>query len=250
MAIATREITGAMILAAGKGTRLSTLTDSTPKVLLPVANFPILEWILAWLRNYGISEIAINLHHLSDRVQTFLGDGSRFGIKVHCSYERELLGTALGAKKMAQYLGEDFVVCYGDVLTDLNLTDMIRYHFGHRAIATLALFPVSHRNDVGVVTLDKENKVTAFTEKAGKMASQPVFANGGIYIMNKAVFNFVDRDGYMDFGNDVLPRLVMAELPVYGFPIDNDDYLLDIGTLERYRKANEDTLAGKVKINL
>jgi len=146
-----------MILAAGEGTRLRPLTLETPKVLLPVGGRPLIEHTLAWLRSHGIREIAINLYHLGDKIKDFLGDGSHFGVKISYSEEEKLLGTAGGAKRMAHLLlpnpqspipspqsptPSPFVVIYGDVLTNFNLTAMLQFHREKSALATLALFRV------------------------------------------------------------------------------------------------------------
>jgi NDP-sugar pyrophosphorylase family protein len=202
------------------------------------------------LKRHGISDIAINLHHLGEKVEEYLRDGSAFGVKMIYSRETELLGTALGAKVMSQFFGDVQVVVYGDVLTDFNLTEMLKYHSRCNAVATLALFNKGQRDDVGAVRLRPDDRIISFVEKPAQNDLSCRYANGGIYVVNRSVFDHVPERGFFDFGNDLLPRLISQGLPVYGYKISMLDYLLDIGTAERYAKANEDALKGKVKINL
>jgi len=241
---------GAIILGAGKSTRLYPLTLMTPKVLLPVAGAPMIIWTIAWLKRHGITDIAINLHHLGEKVEEYLKDGSDFGVRVTYSRETELLGTALGAKVMSQFFSDVQVVVYGDVLTDFNLTDMLMYHSRCNAVATLALFNKGQRDDVGAARLRPDNRIINFVEKPAQNDLSCRYANGGIYVVNRSVFDHVPDNSFSDFGTDLLPRLIAQGLPVFGYKISMLDYLLDIGTAERYAKANEDALKGKVKINI
>jgi NDP-sugar pyrophosphorylase family protein len=117
------DVTKAMILAAGEGTRLRPFTFETPKVLLPVGGRPLIEYSLSWLRSHGIREVAINLYHLGNNIIDSLGDGSRFGMEIVYSPEETLFGTAGGVKRMERFFNDTFVVVYGDNFTNFNLTD-------------------------------------------------------------------------------------------------------------------------------
>jgi NDP-sugar pyrophosphorylase family protein len=239
--------TGAMILAAGNGIRMQPFTLTTPKVLLPVGGFPLLQWTLVWLKAHGLDEVAINLHHLGERIEDFVGNGRHFNMTIHYCNENELLGTALGAKRMSGFFGDTQVIVYGDVLADFNLTDMINYHHRRHAVATLALFNRLGRDDVGAVELAPDNALLSFIERPSPESLDSPYANGGVYVVNRAVFDFVPENGSPDFGHDVLPRLLSQGMPVYGYKLREQDYLLDIGTPERYTKANRDALYGRVK---
>ena len=127
MAISS-SIMRAMILAAGEGTRLRPLTLKIPKVLLPVGEAPLIEHTLSWINNYGISEVAINLYHLGEKIKDFLGDGSRLEMSITYSPEENLLETAGGVKRMEPFFTDTFVVVYGDVLTSFDLDDMVSFH--------------------------------------------------------------------------------------------------------------------------
>lgn len=240
----------AMILGAGEGLRLRPLTLDTPKTMIPIGGIPQIQHTLLWLKSHGIIEVAINLHHLGDKIKAFVGDGSRFGLKVVYSEEKELLGTAGGVKRMEDFLGERFVIVYGDILTDFNLSAMITQHVENRAVATIALFRPSNPSEVGLVQMDKTNRILKFVEKPKTLPPElvPPQANSGIYVMEKSVLQGVPRTGKYDFGFQVFPKLIEAGLPLFGYPIGPHDYLIDIGTIEKYRLANEDAKNGKIRM--
>lgn len=230
----------AMILAAGEGTRLRPLTLTEPKVLLPVSGVPLIECTLRWLKHYGITEVAINLHRLAARVQSSLGDGTRFGMKIVYSREKTLLGTAGGVKKMESFFESPFTVVYGDVLTDLDLSVMLAFHRHRQAVATLAVREMPNPWEVGVVEMDNESRITGFIEKPPRGSEKSNLSSGGIYILEKRVLDYVPEEGFCDFAYDVFPRLIELGLPMYGYHLKNGDYLLDIGTAEKYKQANLD----------
>ena len=149
----------AMILAAGEGTRLRPLTLETPKALLPIRGRPLIEHQLFWLNHHGIREVAINLYHLGNKIKDHLGDGSRFGMKICYSPEETLLGTAGGVKRIEHFFNDTFVVVYGDILTDFDLSDMVKFHREKKAVATLAIFEAPNPWEVGVVELNKEGRI-------------------------------------------------------------------------------------------
>ena len=238
----------AMVLAAGKGTRLGPLTLATPKVLLPVGSAgPLIGYTISWLKNHGINEVAINLHHMGDKIKEFLGDGSRFGVKVFYSLEETLLGTAGALKRLEHFFDGTFVVVYGDVFTDFNLSDMIRFHRERKALATLAVLEVGSRRDVGIVKMNDERRVRSFIEKPSSGSTPNNLASGGVYVLEREIMDYVPGERFTDFAYDVLPRLIEDNMPIYGYILKTTDYLVDIGTVNRYSKAVADVRAGKVK---
>jgi len=237
----------AMVLAAGEGTRLRPLTLTVPKVLLPVAGVPVIRHTLAWLRSHGIREVAINLHHLGDMVRDALGDGSDLGMRIVYSPEVDILGTAGGVKRMAHFFDGPFVVHYGDVLTDFDLSEMVRFHEEKEAQATLSILRVSSPRSAGVVELDADSRVVSFKEKPSARRQAMDLENGGTYVLERGVLDCIPPEGPADFGLDVIPALLAKSLPVFGYLLKDDDYLIDIGTPEKYRQANEDMAAGKLR---
>jgi len=243
------EVTKAMILVAGEGTRLRPLTLDTPKVLLPIAGVPLIEHTLRWLKRHGIREVAINLYHLGDKIKAFLRDGSRFGIRVVYSEEKTLSGTAGGVKRMEHFFNGTFIVVYGDNLTNFDLSDMIEFHRQRKAIATVVIFEVPNPREVGVVDLSPEGRILSFIEKPQSLIYHPpVLASGGVYVFEKIILSYIPDQGFFDFACDVFPKLVELSSAVYGFKLKSTDYFIDIGTLDKYQKANNDVKAGKIRI--
>jgi len=254
----SREVKRAMLLAAGEGTRLRPLTLETPKVLLPIGGRPLIEFQLSWLKHHGIQEVAINLYHLGNKVKNFLGDGSRFGVKISYSPEEKLLGTAGGVKRVEHFFNDTFVVFYGDVLTNFDLQAMVKFHQEKKAIATLVIFEASNPEEVGVVEMGDEGRILSLVEKPkvrvlspespASSPQSPTLASGGVYILGKEVLNYIPAQGFSDFAYDTFPKLLEFNLPIYGYVLKPQDYLIDIGTIEKYRQANDDVEARRVKI--
>ncbi|MCL0092276.1 nucleotidyltransferase family protein [Dehalococcoidia bacterium] len=235
----SNDIEKAMILAAGEGTRLRPLTLETPKVLLPIGGVPLICYTLAWLKSHGITQIAINLYHRGEKIKEFLGDGSRFGVEICYSQEENVLGTAGGVKRVEHFFDSTFVVVYGDVLTDFDLSAMINFHQEKKAVATLALFEAPNPKAAAIVQLEKQGRVINFVEKPGQ-ADPGSLGSGGIYVLERQVLDYIPDQGFSDFAYDIFPKLVEARLPLYGYVLTPQDYLLDIGTPEKYRRANQD----------
>lgn len=224
----------AFLLAAGKGTRLQPLTNRIPKCLLPIKGTPLLGIWFALCRMYGITEILINLHHLSRVVENYL-EGNDFGINITTSYEPNLLGSAgtILANKDFVEKEKHFFIIYGDNLTNMDLSKMTRFHEDSRGFFTLGLFPTGRPHECGIVTMDRNNIVTAFEEKPSCPASN--LANAGIYVASRDIFNYIPHKDFIDFGFDVLPRIVGK---MHGYKIE--EYLIDIGNLDNYRRANRE----------
>jgi CTP:phosphocholine cytidylyltransferase-like protein len=150
----------AMILAAGLGTRLRPLTETTPKPLLPVGGTPLIVWNLLLLRAGGIREVIINLHYLGSMIEAALGDGSRWDMQIAYSYEPELLGTGGGLKKAEEFFeGESFLVMNGDTLTNVDLPALQEFHRSQAGVATLVLRDDPHAEQWGAVESDAQDRI-------------------------------------------------------------------------------------------
>lgn len=239
-------VTRAAILGAGMGTRLRPLTVEVPKVLLPVGGMPLICHTLSWLRRHGIVRVAVNLHHRADRVSEFLGDGSRFGVEILYSPEERLLGTAGAIKRMEHFFDGSLVVVYGDVLTDFDLGAMIRFHRQNDALATLALVEASRPWEVGIVQVGQDGRVVDFVEKPPKGTAAGTLGNGGVYILEREILDWIPKGVVCDFGHDVFPGLIRAGKRLCGYPLPSDAYLIDIGTPENYLRANRDAATGRL----
>jgi mannose-1-phosphate guanylyltransferase len=224
----------AFLLAAGVGSRLRPITDTTPKCMLAIDGQPMLDiWLNAFDRA-GVDEVLVNLHHLPDVVRGHLA--ARTGPPaVRTFFEPELLGSGgtLLANRWWVKDEEFFLACYADNLTDFDVRSLVDTHQKHGPIATLAVFHSERPSVGGVVELDATGRVTGFTEKP----SQPVsdLTNAGMYAFHPSVLDEIAGKPRSDIGYDLLPLLVgrARAIPVEG-------YFRDIGTVEAYRRAREE----------
>jgi NDP-sugar pyrophosphorylase family protein len=209
----------AMVLAAGRGTRLAPLTDTTPKPLVPVAGRPMLEHLLAFLRAGGIEEVVINLHHLGHRIQAHVGDGARFGLRVRYSVEDPILDTGGGIKRAEPLLaGEPFVVANGDSLLEVPLRDLVEFHRARGGVATLALRPDPAAAQYGVVEVDAADRVRRIVGLPPDASPAPrrlMFP--GLQVLEPEVFRWMDAGAAFSVTRVTYPRLLAARRPVFGW---------------------------------
>src|SRR5919202_4728988 len=238
----------AMILAAGKGTRLFPLTGVIPKPVAPVAGKPVLRHIFELLARRGVDEIHVNVHYLADVILGLYGEKTRVGgAEVFLSREERLMGTAGGAKRLASLAGnfnESFVVVMGDALTDIDVRELVAFHEEKGAIATLALKRVEDASEYGVAELDAGKNVLGFQEKPEVQEAVSNLANTGVYVLEPEVLDYIPDGTFSDFVRDVFPRLLESGEKVVGY--EGDFYWSDIGTLKSYRSAQRDALSGRV----
>jgi len=238
----------AMILAGGLSTRLYPLTKLVPKPLVPVAGVPNAAHLLRYLKAYGFDEIAMNVHYHAESIVATLGDGSRLGVKLHYSYESELLGSAGAVKNVQSFFGDDdFVVIGCDELTDLRLDRLIDFHRERDAVASIALVACGEVDQYGVVVLDERGKVVGFQEKPAKGTERSKLVNTGVYVFSPAIFEHIPAGQFYDFGKQVFPSLQAAGERFYGFDA-RGAYWADIGTPDEYRRASYDVVRGIVRI--
>jgi NDP-sugar pyrophosphorylase family protein len=228
----------AMILAAGEGARLRPLTLERPKPMLPIGGKPLLEHIIDLLQRHGVREIAINLCHKPQAIIDYFGDGRRFGVEISYSLESPILGTAGAVKKLQHYFDRTFTVIYGDLLTDLDLTSLAEYHRARGGMVTVALYQVENPSACGLVDLNGGGRIQRFVEKPPPEAVFTDLANAGVYVVEPEVIDHIPPATFYDFGHDLFPALLERGVPIYGYPIA--DYLIDIGTREKYERAQRE----------
>lgn len=243
----------AMILAAGGATRLYPLTHTLPKPLVPILNVPVIEHLIALLSRHGFQDIMINVHYLHRTITEALGDGSRFGVRLKYSHEEDLLGTAGGVRKVADFFYDTFLVIGGDDLTDLDLTAFVRFHREKKALATVAVSSMESAPgiaDVGVLELDADKRVTYFVEKPESNRSESGrWSNSGIYLFEPAVLDWIPATGTYDLATQLFPEMLRKEAAFYGYPMGGA-FWCDVGSHLRYRQSHWDLLEGKTKISI
>jgi mannose-1-phosphate guanylyltransferase len=221
----------AFLLAAGHGTRLRPLTDSIPKCLVPICGVPMLEIWLKVCSRTGIDEVLVNLHSHAEAVRTALR-GRANGVQVRLVEEPTLLGSAGTLAANREWVANDpcFWVIYADVLTNADLTRMQDLHQRTKPRATLGVYRVQDPTRCGIISFDDDLTVHEFEEKPTHPKSNWAFS--GIMIADPSLLDLVPPRVPSDLGFDVLPRLA-GDMKAY--PIE--DYLIDIGTMENYKKA-------------
>jgi mannose-1-phosphate guanylyltransferase len=225
----------AFLLAAGHGTRLRPLTDSLPKCLVPIRGVPLLQIWLDLCRRNGIDQLLINVHAHSEAVCKFVREFSREDLEIVVFEEKVLLGSAGTLLANRRWLDTDpaFWVFYADVLTTANLATLREVHERNDDhLATLGVYEVPDPQRCGIVTLDKEGIVREFVEKPKNPSGGLAFS--GLMIARREILDLIADEGLTDIGFHVLPKLIgrMSAVPI-------TDYLLDIGTMENYRHAQE-----------
>ena len=229
----------AIVLAGGEGTRLRPLTWTTPKPLLPIVNRPFLEHQLAWLAGHGVTEVVLSLGYRSD---AFAGR-SFSDLPLQVAAEPEPLGTA-GAIRFAAEAGgvtSRFLVCNGDVLTDLDVSALVRFHEEREAEATIALTRVDDPSAFGVVPTDDDGRVLRFVEKPPPGEAPTDWINAGTYVLEPSVLDDIPSGRAVSIERETFPGLLTRGGRLYALP--SPAYWLDIGTPAKYLEANADRLA-------
>ena len=224
----------AFLLAAGIGSRLRPITDTTPKCMLAIDDRPMLDIWLDAFGHAGVGEVLVNLHHLPDVVRRHLAARTA-SPAVRTFFEPELLGSAGTLRANRRWVEEEefFLACYADNLTDFDLRSLIDAHRQHGAVATMAVFHSERPSAGGVVELDATGRVTGFVEKPAEPVSD--LTNAGMYAFHPCVIDEIGDMPPSDIGYDLLPKLVgrARAVPVEG-------YFRDIGTVDAYRRAREE----------
>lgn len=238
----------ALILAGGKGTRLRPLTVYTPKPVVPVINRPFLLYQIDILRAAGVTDITLSLSYQPDKIEHILGNGSDFGVNLRYITEPSPMGTGGAYKFAAESMDETTIVFNGDILTNLNVSDMIEFHRAKQAAATLAVVAVEDVSRYGVIDLNGEGRITRFIEKPERDHLPTLTVNtvnAGIYILEPEILELIPSAVTRSFEYEVFPEILTNELPFFGYRMA-EEYWQDIGTPANYLNAHRDFLAGKI----
>ena len=238
----------AVIMAGGEGTRLRPITSLRPKPMVPIVNQPVMEHIIGLVKHHGIEEIVATLAFMPRTIQDYFGAGEEWGVEIGYAVEESPLGTA-GSVKNAQHLldtEEPFLVISGDAITDIDLTEVIRFHKERGGAVTIALKRVPDPLDFGVVITAEDGLVERFLEKPswGQVFSDTI--NTGIYVVEPWVLDYVPVGESYDFSADLFPRLMEEGHKLFG--IAADGYWCDVGSRESYMQVHRDILDGLVKV--
>lgn len=234
----------AVVLVGGYGTRLRPLTRTTPKQMLPVGNRPMIERVLAHLAEHGVRAATLALSYRPEAFQTAYPNGCCAGVRLHYAIEPEPLDTA-GAIRFAALdsgIHDRFLVLNGDILTDLDITELIATHHRKGAEGTIALHRVDDPSAYGVVPTDVNDRVTAFIEKPPPGQAPTDRINGGTYVLEPSVLDRISPERRVNVEKEIFPSMV-ADGSLYA--MDSHSYWIDAGTPTTYLAANLDLLSGR-----
>ena len=235
----------ALILAAGLGSRMKHLTAQCPKPMLPVGDKPLLDHTVGWLRRHNVTELAMNVHHAPHVIMDYFGDGRDFDVDITYSQEETLLGTAGAAKKLESFLDDTFLVVYGDVFTNIDVTRLHEFHVQKRqrsavdATISLALSRVPNPTECGLVELNGDGQIHRFVEKPPPHEIFTELANSGVLLCDSAILEDIPRSTFFDFSHDLFPLLMRQRRPLFGQQIAENEFVVDIGTVPGYTRAQQ-----------
>ncbi len=233
----------ALILAGGFGTRLRPLTFSRPKHLLPIANKPHIEHVLELLHRHGVNEAVLLTSYLSEAFEKTIEGAKARGFTMHVTHEEEPLGTAGAIKNAEEFARDETFLCFnGDVLTDIDLGELIACHRDRAALATIYLTPVEDPSAFGVVPTDESGKVTGFIEKPPREEAPTNLINAGIYVLEPAVLDRIPAGEVWSSEHQLFPALVAEDAGLFASLLEG--YWKDIGTPGNLLGANLDALSG------
>ena len=249
----------AMILAAGKGTRVRPITYTIPKPLIPILQKPVMEFLLELLRQHGFDQIMVNVSHLANEIEGYFRDGQRFGVDIGYSFEGsivdgelvgEAVGSAGGLRKIQDFntfFDDTFVVLCGDALIDLDLTSAVEQHRANGAIATVVTKKVPQEDvpSYGVVVTDDRGRIQSFQEKPTVEEALSRDINTGIYIFEPEIFDYIPPNQEFDIGGELFPKLVEKQAPFYAVSMDFE--WVDIGKVPDYWQAVRGVLTREIK---
>jgi len=222
----------AIILAGGKGTRLKPYTTILPKPLMPIHDIPILEVVIRQLKKAGFKKITMAVGHLAELIEAFFGNGDKWELDISYSREDVPLGTA-GPLALLKDLEDTFLVMNGDVLSDLDYTDLVRFHRRQNAMATIAMYDKEVKIDLGILKTNEYHEIYDYIEKP-TLSHQ---VSMGIYVFDKQVMNYIPEGKYFDLP-DLIHALIKAKEKIVGYHFKG--YWRDIGRREDYEQAVEE----------
>ena len=234
-----------VIMAGGKGTRISSIASDIPKPMIRINDKPVLQLEIESLKRQGFNDFIITISHLGYVIQEYFGDGLKFGVNIEYYNEEKPLGNAGALFELKEKLTEDFLLINGDVLFEFDANRFVRYHKEKGGLVTLFTHPNSHPYDSGLILADKDNLVYQWLNKED---DRPLYyknrVNAGIHILSPEVLKERPDKEKVDLDRDVLKPLCSKEC-MYAY--DSTEYVKDMGTPERYVQVCEDLLNGKVE---
>jgi len=249
----------AMILAAGKGTRVRPLTHAMPKPMIPVLGKPVMEYLVEHLARHGFDQIMVNVSHLAPAIEVYFGDGRRWGVEIGYSFEGHLeggemvaspVGSAGGIKRIQEFSGffdDTFLVVCGDAVIDLDLSAALRKHWQSGALASIVVreVPRDKVSNYGVVVCEANGQIQSFQEKPSEEDALSQLVNTGIYIFEPGIVDLIPKDTNFDIGSELFPLILQRGIAFNA--IASPFTWIDIGQLSDYWEANQQLMRGRLR---
>ena len=233
-----------VIMAGGKGTRISSVVEDIPKPLIPIEGKPVLEREIECLRNQGFTDLIITVSHMSDQIINYFGDGSKFGVSIEYYVEKEPLGNAGALFRIKDKLSDTFLLLNADSIFDVDFNRFVEYHFKKGGLVTLFTHPNSHPYDSGLIFVDNNKSVIKWLSKEDE---RPMWyknrVNAGLHVIDKSILDVEIATEKVD-----LDRQLLKPLQGTGkmFAYDSPEYVKDMGTPDRYYSVCDDYKKGVV----
>ena len=236
----------AVVMAGGFGTRLRPLTEKLPKPMAHVANRPMMEHVVRLLAAEGIDDLEVLLHFYPEKISSFFGDGTPWGVRMNYVNAEADYGTAGAVKNAEERLSGTFMVISADIITDFDLSKAIEFHKERGAEVTIVLTRVPNPLQYGIVITEEDGRIVRFLEKPtwGEVFSDTI--NTGIYIVEPEVLGLVPPKRNWDFSKNLFPAMLARGDRLLGYVAEG--YWKDVGNLDEYLNVHLDLLAGKVRI--
>ncbi len=232
----------ALFLAGGFGTRLRPITDDLPEPMVPIMGKPLLERNIEGLKKHGIDEVVLSTCYKPHKIKRYFGDGSNLGIKISYISEDMPLGTAGAIKNAQDFFNDTFLVFNADILSDINISDIVRFHKEKGAVATIAATQVDNPSAYGVIEHDENGFITAFKEKPQPHESSSNLINAGVYVFEPQILDEIPSGRAVSIERETYPMLLQKGFKIAVY--NRCSYWLDLGTPGKYIKAHKDILKG------
>lgn len=232
----------ALFLAGGMGSRLKPLTDDLPKPMVPMMGKPLMERNILKLKDCGIDEIILSTCYKPQKIKEHFGDGAKLGLKIHYVCEDIPLGTGGAIKNTQDFFDDTFIIFNADILSNINIIGMLKFHEEKRASVTIAVTKVADPSQYGVIEYNEELYAESFTEKPKPSEIRSNYINAGVYIFEPDVLKEIPGSKVVSIERETYPLLLKKGYPIAVYK--SKEYWIDIGTIEKYRQAHLDILNG------
>lgn len=233
-----------VIMAGGKGTRITAINADVPKPMIPVCGKPILQYQIECLEKQGMKDILLIIGHLGYKIEEYFGDGREYGVKISYIKEDVPLGTAGALYYLKETVKEDFLLINGDVIFDVDIKRFAEAHAVNGGLATIFTHPNSHPYDSGVIVADASGNVSRWLTKEDERLWYKNRVNAGLHMFSHRILEQFTEPKKTDLDRDILkPLIPLKQLFIY----DSPEYVKDMGTPERYHAVRQDIESGMVR---